>query len=115
MTDKKMPEDKGLDAEIEQVRKTMTYLTELLALMEDEVMEGDPGAIKEAAKLLVEIRNWSKLAMETEARFEEREKQREGVANGYALDLEYARSTIGCRLARLRRCCGAGRLSERAK
>ena len=100
MTDKKTPEDKGLDAEIEQVRKTMTYLTELLALMEDEVMEGDPGAIKEAAKLLVEIRNWSKLAMETEARFEEREKQREGVANGYALDLEYARSTIDCRLVR---------------
>ena len=84
MTEKTPPEDAGLDAEIEQVRRTMTYLTKLLALMEDEVMEGEPGAIKEAAKLLGEIRNWSKLAMETEARFEEREKRREGVVNGYA-------------------------------
>lgn len=112
MTDNKPPDEAGLDAEIEQVRRTMTYLTELLALMEDEVMEGDPGAIKEAAKLLAEIRNWSKLAMETEARFEERAKRRDGVAQGYALDLEEARATIGCRLARLRRCCGAGRVPE---
>ena len=112
MTDKKPPDEAGLDAEIEQVRRTMTYLTELLALMEDEVMEGEPGAIKEAAKLLGEIRNWSKLAMETEARFEEREKRREGVVKGYALDLEEARATIGCRMARLRRCCGTGRVSE---
>lgn len=112
MTDKKPPDEAGLDAEIEQVRRTMTYLTELLALMEDEVMEGEPGAIKEAAKLLGEIRNWSKLAMETEARFEEREKRREGAANGYALDLEEARATIGCRMARLRRCCGAGRVPK---
>lgn len=112
MTTDKPPEDAGLDAEIEQVRRTMTYLTELLALMEDEVMEGDPGSIKEAAKLLAEIRNWSKLAMETEARFEERDQRRHRVANGYALDLEEARATIGCRLARLRRCCGAGRVPE---
>ncbi|MCR9126072.1 MAG: hypothetical protein NXH82_08080 [Rhodobacteraceae bacterium] len=34
------------------------------------------------------------------------------VQGGYALDLERARSEIGCRLARLRRCCGAGDVSE---
>lgn len=112
MTDRTPPETAGLDAEIEQVRRTMTYLTELLALMEDEVMEGDPTAIKDAAKLLVEIRNWSKLAMETEAKFEERAKRKEGAAEGYALNLDAARTAIGCRLARLRRCCGAGQVPE---
>lgn len=112
MTEEKTPNDAGLDAEIEQVRRRMIYLTELLALMEDEVMEGDVGAIKEAGKLLAEIRNWSKLAMETEARFEERERRRDGIAHGYALDLEAARTTIGCRLARLRRCCRDGAFAE---
>lgn len=112
MTMENTPKETGLDAEIEQVRRTMSYLTELLALMEDEVMEGDSGAIKEAAKLLAEIRNWSKLAMETEARFEERERRRDGIAHGYALDLEAARASISCRLARLRRCCRDGAVSE---
>lgn len=112
MTEQKPPENAGLDAEIEQVRRTMTYLTELLALMEDEVMEGDPSTIKEAAKLLIEIRNWSRLAMETEARFEEREKRRSGVVNTYAVDLEEARHKIGCRLSRLRKCCRTGEISK---
>ena len=112
MTDQKPPDETNLDAEIAQVRRTMTYLTQLLELMEDEVMEGDPVSIKDAAKLLGEIRNWSKTAMETEARFEERRKKKDGVAYDYALDLDEARFTISRRLARLRDHAGAGAVPE---
>lgn len=112
MTDRNTPDMTLLDAEILRVQRTLAHLSKMLLMMEAEMMEGDPASIKEAGKLLAEIRNWSRVAMETEARFEERKKQRAGIVNAYALDLDEARTQIGCRLARLRRCCTSGAVSE---
>jgi hypothetical protein len=50
--------------------------------------------------------------METEARFEERRKKKDGVAYDYALDLDEARLTISRRLARLRDHTGTGTVPE---
>lgn len=102
----------SLEEEFDAVRQTLAHLTQSLRGLEDEVMAGDPIAVREAGKLLADIRTWSRLAIETEARFEERRKRQEGIVDGYALDLVEARRTIGCRLARLRRCCREGQVPE---
>ncbi|MGH1465777.1 MAG: hypothetical protein ACRBBQ_10500 [Cognatishimia sp.] len=111
MTHKTPPEGAAvLEDEIAMIRQTVAQMTRLLAMLEADVMAQDEAAIKGSTRLLADIRSWSKLAIETEVRFEERRKRQNGVARDYALDLERARETIGCRLARLRRCCGAGKL-----
>lgn len=97
----------ALDAEIAKVRQTVTHLSQHLALMEQDIMSGETDRIRDSAKLLSDIRAWAKLAIETEARFDERRKRDHGVVYDYALDLARARETIGCRMARLRRCCRA--------
>lgn len=98
----------SLEEEFDAVRQTLAHLTRSLRGLEDEVMAGDPASVREASKLLADIRTWSRLAIDTEARFEERRKQQQGIVDGYALDLIEARRTIGCRLARLRKCCRQG-------
>lgn len=102
----------SLEEEIDAVRQTLAHLTRSLRGLEDEVMAGDAASVREASKLLADIRTWSRLAIDTEARFEERRKEQQGIVDGYALDLVEARRTIGCRLARLRRCCRQGQISE---
>lgn len=99
--------DEQLDQEIDQVRQTVAHMRFQLAALEAEIMAGDPEAIRASAKVLADLRTWSKLAIEAEARFEERRKDKDRVVYNYALDLEDAKRTIGCRMARLRRCCAA--------
>lgn len=103
--------DAALDQELDQVRQTVAHMRAQLAALQAEIMEGDPQAIRDSSKLLSDLRSWAKLAIDAEARFEERRKDKEGIVHGYALDLEDAERTIGCRLARLRRCCGSGEVS----
>ena len=98
----------SLEEEFDAVRQTLAHLTRTLRGLEDEVMAGDAASVREAAKLLGDIRTWSRLAIETEARFEKRRQEQQGIVDGYALDLIEARRTIGCRLARLRKCCRQG-------
>ena len=98
----------SLEEEFDTVRQTLAHLTQSLRGLEDEVMAGDSVAVREASKLLADIRTWSRLAIDTEARFEERRRKQQGIVDGYALDLVEARRTIGCRLARLRKCCRQG-------
>ncbi len=98
----------SLEEEFDAVRQTLAHLTRSLRGLEGEVMAGDAAAVREAAKLLADVRTWNRLAIDMEARFEDRRKQQEGIVDGYALDLVEARRTIGCRLDRLRKCCRQG-------
>ncbi|MDX1785106.1 hypothetical protein [Roseovarius sp. ZX-A-9] len=59
--------------------------------------------LKNSGRLMTDIRNWLKFAIETEVNLEQREKKEKGIVNGYAMDLDAARDSIGCRLDRLRR------------
>ncbi|MEE2945556.1 MAG: hypothetical protein VX444_10310 [Pseudomonadota bacterium] len=112
MQQSKTPENSSsVEEEFDAVRQTLAHLNQSLRGLEDEVMAGDAASVREASKLLADIRTWSRLAIEMEARFEERRKQQAGIVDGYALDLIEARRTIGCRLARLRRCCREGQVS----
>jgi hypothetical protein len=106
MKNTETPEGTALfDDDIERVRKTLAQITRTLEALEIELTEGDPSAMKDANKLLSEIRTWCQRAMDTEARFDERRRKQTGSEHGSALDLEEAKRTIGCRLARLRTCC----------
>lgn len=102
-------EDGSLDASFAEVQRVMREISADLADHRERLKTDiDGSAVRDVTKLLADIRAWSKLAIETEARFEERRKRREGLAQGQALDLEAARREIGCRLARLRRRCDQG-------
>ena len=114
MSEEKLPDpNQILDEAFDEVRRAMRGLSEQLR---DEQMKfaANPNgsAVRDASKLLTDVRAWTKLAIETEARFEERRKQRDGVAIGQLLDLDRARHEVGCRLARLRRCCDAQRVPK---
>ncbi|WP_245964214.1 hypothetical protein [Roseovarius spongiae] len=56
-----------------------------------------------ASRMRSDIRQWLKLAIDVEMEIEKREKTDKGIVNGYALDLDAARTSVGCRLDRLRR------------
>lgn len=77
-----------------------------------QVDAGNVGPKSEANKVLGDIRDWLKIAHEMELRLEKYDQDRGGGGRTNALDLEEARSTIGCRLDRLRRSCCSGRISE---
>lgn len=112
MSDQTTSEGGALEADFMRVRQAMVQMTRMLGLLEEDVLNGDARAVKEAGKLLAEIRAWSRVAIETEARLNDYRKQQDGVVQNYALDLEKARHQIGCRMARLRRCCRSGKIPE---
>jgi hypothetical protein len=95
-----------LELELQHVREALRELAEECHTLKQRAQSGDVSAVKDASKTVSDIRRWLNTALETEARFDERRKEQDGVVNEYAIDLEHARSTIGCRMARLRRCCG---------
>lgn len=98
-----------LGTEIDRVREQLSdIMTEMTAIQTKVREEGNNG-VSESAKRLGELRHWIKLAIETEARIEEHRKKKHAIARGYTIDFDEARSTIGCRLDRLRRsCCSKG-------
>ena len=90
-----------------QVVSAIEALNRLMA----EVDAGKVGPKSEVAKVIGDIRDWLKIAHEMELRLEKSDQGRTGSGRGYALDLEEARSSIGCRLDRLRRSCCSGKIS----
>lgn len=76
--------------------------------LEARVEAGEVGQKSEASKILGDIRDWLKIAHEMELRLEKQHRDTAGSSRGYMLDLEQARSTIGCRLDRLRRTTCSG-------
>ncbi|MGX9354120.1 hypothetical protein ACS3SW_02850 [Roseobacteraceae bacterium S113] len=101
-------EQAALQSQVERIRQA---LSDLEAHMEDlgqQVRTGEVDTVKEAGKTLQELRQWMRVAMETEKALDEYAKRESGLDGGYALDLTEARRQIGCRLARLSPCCKRG-------
>jgi uncharacterized coiled-coil protein SlyX len=94
-----------LEATRAHIAATLKSITFQIVELKSEVEQGNLGRTKEVGQLLADARYWLKAARETEAEIENVEKQRAGIVHDYGLDLEAARSEIGCRLARLRNCC----------
>ena len=103
------PEDRSpLDEDITELRQALREMKQELATLRERARVGDATIVKQAMGLVGEIRKWLLAVRETEARFEERRKRKEGIAHEYALDLEQARIAIRSRLDRLRKSAGAG-------
>jgi hypothetical protein len=82
-----------------QLVRAITALNRL----EARVDAGEVGQKSEATKILGDIRDWLKIAHEMEMRLEKQNHDSGKDIRDHALDLGEARTTIGCRLDRLRR------------
>ncbi|WP_101068934.1 hypothetical protein [Roseovarius salinarum] len=107
------------DAEPTELGSSIALLQRQLADMraemeaiQDRIRAGEFDEIRNAARAIAEIRQWLRIALETEAQIEKRHKQDKGIHHDYALDLDEARSSVRCRLDRLRRCGCSGRVPE---
>ncbi|WP_152492108.1 MULTISPECIES: hypothetical protein [unclassified Roseovarius] len=82
-----------------------------LEALYSQIREGKFEDLRNATRATSEIRQWLRIAIEAETQLEKRREKELGVAGAYALDLDEARESIGCRLARLRRARDAERVS----
>lgn len=101
-----------LEEDLEVVRECLGEFEAALRDLKQRVQNGDIGTLKDVSKTLAEIRGWMKLAMETEAHLAEYARREAAIDGAYGLDLDKARFEVGCRLAQLRKCCGAGGISR---
>lgn len=75
------------------------------------VQSEEPGFTREALRCAGDVRAFIKHAYDVEARIHEEERKHLGIAGDSGFDLDAARAAIGCKLDRLRDCCGAGAVS----
>ena len=97
------PAPTGLTTSIDSLERQLADMRAELEAMYERIKAGEFGELKNAMKATSEIRQWLKIAIEAEAQLAERKKAEKGIVHHYALDLETARTSVGCRLARLRR------------
>ncbi|MCE8506909.1 hypothetical protein KQ247_00305 [Ruegeria pomeroyi] len=96
----------SLENSIRDLRNAAEDLQKRIRAGEDGDLAGYGKQMGQAASLIRECQK-------VEASFAEQVRREAGIAQGgYALDLDRARSEIGCRLARLRKCCREGAVSE---
>ncbi len=81
--------------------------------LRNQIGAGGNADLAGTSKQLGQLEGLIRSCQKVETSFVEQHHRQAGIAQGgYALDLERARAEIGCRLARLRACCGAGEISE---
>ncbi len=96
----------SLERSIRDLRQTAEELRQQIGAGEDADLAG-------ASKQLGQLEGLIRSCQKVETSFVEQHHRQAGIAQrGYALDLERARFEVGCRLARLRACCGSGQISE---
>lgn len=96
----------SLERSIRDLRKAAEDLRMQIETGEDADLAGP-------SKQLGQVNGLIRDCQKVETSFVEQVRKEAGIAQGgYALDLERARFEIGCRLARLRTCCGSGAVSE---
>ncbi|MGK7754704.1 hypothetical protein [Roseovarius sp. C03] len=96
---------------IDALEKQLSAMRADLEAIYVQIRQGQFCELKDARRATSDIRQWLKIAIEAEAQLEKRREKELGVADGYAVDLDEARESIGCRLARLRRARDAERVS----
>ncbi|MDA7424678.1 hypothetical protein [Thalassococcus lentus] len=104
-------EAERLEKERDSIARQLTGLRQQIEALQDQLEAGTIKTEGEDKKLLAELRYWLKAGRETEKEIDEIRRRDAGIADVYGLDLDAAVSEIGCRLARVRACCGAGEVS----
>lgn len=96
----------SLETSIRDLRQAAEDLRKQIGTGEDADLAG-------SAKQFGQLEGLIRTCQKVETSFVEQHHRQAGIAQGgYALDLDRARFEVGCRLARLRTCCGARQISE---
>lgn len=95
----------AMDQELSRIERQLHEISLELEGLQTKIKQGQIGSESDATRTFSDIRRWIRLALEAEKSLAERKREDGGVAGSYALDLDRARTSIGCRLDRLRRCC----------
>lgn len=102
----------ALEQRCEDIARTLQDMQDELEALRGRFRDGDLDDRRAGQSLFADIRYWLKQARETEQELDKIRREDAGLAGDYGLDLHAARFEVGCRLARIRRCCREGRLSE---
>ncbi|PIE11478.1 MAG: hypothetical protein CSA72_05035 [Rhodobacterales bacterium] len=94
--------------ELEQARLLFTHISSTLHAVLQEVRSGDLTHLDQLTKKQLQLEEVANRAAKLKEQFDA--KHDTGLRDG-EFDLDRARFEIGCKLARLRACCDAGRLS----
>ena len=101
-----------LSGHIGEIVEQLQELKRELRMVQGYVQSEEPGHVREALRCAGDIRQFIKHAYEVEARYNDERRKELGIAGDVGFDLGAARDSIGCKLDRLRACCGAGAVSE---
>jgi cell division septum initiation protein DivIVA len=98
---------------LQSLLRSVSDLRQELEDLTQRVQAGEDADMQYGTRQVQAVDGLVRACQKVEASLVEQQNKAAGIAQrGYALDLERARSEIGCRLARLRRCCGEGGISE---
>ncbi|MCH2093532.1 MAG: hypothetical protein MK160_00270 [Rhodobacteraceae bacterium] len=108
------PEDgtSRLNAVLESCTQQVSDIASELEDLMQQVRAGEEIGKRDLSGRLKEMRDWLKVARETEVQLAAAQRKDKSIVGDYGLDLDRARTEIGCRLARIRRCCPEGRLPK---
>jgi phage-related minor tail protein len=103
----------GLEELFESVQRQLMELRHELEAFKEEARSGEEFKPAEVKAALARLKTLVGQCTGLEKTLAECRQKQTGIAlGGYALDLEAARSEIGCALNRIRVCCRAGEISE---
>jgi len=97
--------------QMERAVKAVVFLADELEALKTKVDAGE-ATETEGRKALASLNFWMRQAQEMEMALARIRREEAGIAGDYGCDIEQARVEIGCRLDRLRECCGADEVSE---
>ena len=98
---------------LQSVQDSIRALRRQLQDLIQQVEAGEDADLVSGNKQLGSVEGLVRQCQKVEASLVEQESRQAGIVQGgYALDLDAARFEIGCRLGRLRACCGTGAVSE---
>jgi len=107
--------DKQIEFEeklLEDTRAALKLLREEIEELREKLGEGDMSEVSGASTNVKKLNTLYDACLETDNRLGKCKDRKAGIAqNGVAFDLHAARDSIGCKLDRLRECCGADVIS----
>lgn len=108
------PEERVLRTEdlLVSVQNSIRALRKELEDLIQQIRSGEDADLSNGTKQVASAETLVRTCQKVEATLVEQSSRAVGIARGgYAIDLDQARFEIGCRLARLRNCKGAGGVS----
>jgi hypothetical protein len=109
------PEERvsNMEALLHSIEDSIRDVRKIAQDLKQQIEAGEDADLVDGAKQLARADGLVRTCQKVEANLVELHNRQTGIVQGgYALDLEQARTRIGCQLARLRRCCGARGVSE---